>query len=82
VRLIGNDRCAIPESYGNEFNIKTVTSHGTYTVAVGFLLYDNQIELITDNATIDKTIQNVCSCGAKHTSNVNYHLGYCDLRSK
>ena len=21
----------------------------------------------------------VCSCGSKHTSNPNYHLGYCDL---
>jgi hypothetical protein len=42
--------------------------------------------IIKETKELEKVLK--CSCGAKHTSNPNYHLDYCDfykfikLRSK
>jgi len=31
---------------------------------------------------INNTIHQKCQCGAKHTSNIHYHLSYCPLYNK
>lgn len=64
-----------------KFRINAPQNAQPLTLKTASIYYDNNLDtLFLFNPT--SAPKPKCSCGAKHTSNPNYHLPYCDIKDK